>query len=406
MVKVSIIMPVYNGAKFIKTSINSVLEQTFKDIEIICVDDGSEDNSLEILKEFEKKYDCIRVLSQPNQGSGKARNYGIDEARGEYIGFIDADDIFVDKDSLELLYKKAVENDADIVSGNLKKMTQERVLVDNPNCVEDNYYCFKTDCVISPEEYGVPWAFYKNIYKKSFMDEKDVRFKDLIRGQDPVFMADALSKVDKVYGVKTDFYAYMFPVPGKPYLKVNNSLKKLHYTKHYKDTFDIYENAGMYKASEKYKPKLMKYFNYSIKENDMEIFDIAMDLFGYENHYFDNFTEEFDVFKVHHILRKIDIEDSEEFYRKAKTELEKMDLATNSRLNSNHLQRLLIVMNSDTYDDYKLKYAMRRNNALKRKNVRTARKIDKANKLNRQLESSSSWKITKPMRKVLDKIKK
>ena len=66
MVKVSIIMPVYNGAKFIKTSINSVLEQTFKDIEIICVDDGSEDNSLEILKEFEKKYDCIRVLSQPN----------------------------------------------------------------------------------------------------------------------------------------------------------------------------------------------------------------------------------------------------------------------------------------------------------------------------------------------------
>ena len=141
MVKVSIIMPVYNGSKFIKTSIESVLNQTMKDIELICVDDGSEDNSLELLRKFEADHDCIRVFTQANQGSGKARNYGMDEAKGEYIGFIDADDIFVDADSLELLYKKAVENDADIVSGNLKKMTQDRRLVDNPNCAEDRIWC-------------------------------------------------------------------------------------------------------------------------------------------------------------------------------------------------------------------------------------------------------------------------
>lgn len=405
MVKVSIIMPVYNGSKFIKTSINSVLNQTFKDIELICVDDGSEDNSLELLREFEKKHDCIRVFTQPNQGSGKARNYGIDEAKGEYIGFIDADDIFVDEDSLELLYKKAVENDADIVSGNLKKMTQDRKLVDNPNCVEDNYYCFTKDCVISPEEYGVPWAFYKNLYKKSYMDEKDVRFKDLIRGQDPVFMADALSKVDRVYGVKTDFYAYMFPVPGKPYLKVNTPLKKRHYAKHYKDTFDIYEGAGMYKASEKYKPKFMKYLNYSIKENDLEIFEIVIDLFGFDNHYFDNFTEEFDVFKIHHLLRKIDIEDSEDFYQIAKEEISKIDVSTNSRLTNNHMRKLLIVLNSDTYEDYKKTSTVRRNNSLTRSNERMAIKIERAKELNSQLESSSSWKLTKPLRKVMDKLK-
>ena len=405
MVKVSIIMPVYNGSKFIKTSIESVLNQTLKDIELICVDDGSEDNSLELLREFEAAHDCIRVFTQPNQGSGKARNYGIDEAKGEYIGFIDADDIFIDENSLDLLYRNAVENDANIVSGNLKKMTQDRRIVDNPNCTEGNYYCFSKNCTISPEDYGVPWAFYKNLYKKSFMDEKDVRFRDLIRGQDPVFMADALSKVDRVYGVKTDFYAYMFPVPGKPYLKVNTSLKKRHYAKHYKDTFDIYEGAGMYNASEKYKPKFMKYLNYSIKENDLEIFEIIIDLFGYTNHYFDNFTEEFDVFKIHHLLRKIDIENSDEFYLKAREEILKIDISTNSRLTANHMRKLLIILDSETYEDYKFTSAVRKNNSLTRNNDSLKVKIERAKKLNAELESSSSWKITRPLRKVMDKLR-
>ena len=405
MVKVSIIMPVYNGSEYLEISINSIMKQTLKDIEIICIDDGSEDDSLEVLEGFAEKYGCIRVLSQENQGSGKARNYGMDEAKGEYIGFIDADDEFVDEDSLRLLYEKAVENDADIVSGNLKKLTRERVMVDNPNCAEDNYYCFDKDCVITPEEYGVPWAFYKNLYKKTFLDDNDIRFRDLIRGQDPVFMAEALAHVDKVYGVKTDFYAYMFPVPGKPYLKVNSSLKKLHYTKHYKDTFDIYEEAGMYAASEKYKPKLMKYFNYSVKEDDMEIFDIAMDLFGAKNHYFDNFREDFDKFKIHHILKKIDLKDDDEYFLTARQMLSDTDMATNSKLSNDEIRKILVVLNSDTYEDYKNNMTQRKNNSLARKNVRMEKKLDKAKKLNEQLTSSSSWKITKPLRKVMDKLR-
>ena len=405
MVKVSIIMPVYNGSEYLERSILSVINQTFKDIEIICVDDGSEDDSLEVLKGFEEKYDCIRVLTQENQGSGKARNYGMDEAKGQYIGFIDADDEFVDKDSLEKLYNTAVKYDADIVSGNLKKLTRDRVMVDNPNCIEDNYYCFDKDCVISPEEYGVPWAFYKNLYKTSFLNDKDVRFRDLIRGQDPVFMAEALSKVDKVYGVKTDFYAYMFPVPGKPYLKVNSSLKKLHYTKHYKDTFDIYEAAGMYKASEKYKPKLIKYFNYSMKEDDLEIFEIAMDLFGSTNHYFDNFREDFDMFKMHHMLNKLDIEDSEEYFDVVKDELSRIDVATNTKLSDTQIRKILVIENSSSFDDYKHNMAVRKNNSMINNNQELERKLERAKKLNKELTSSSSWKITKPVRKFMDKLK-
>ena len=405
MVKVSIIMPVYNGSKFLERSIESVMKQTFRDIEIICVDDGSEDDSLEVLKGFAGKYDCIRVLTQENQGSGKARNYGIDEAEGEYIGFIDADDEFVDTDSLEKLYNTAVKYDADIVSGNLKKLTQDRVMVDNPNCIEDNYYCFDADCIISPEDYGVPWAFYKNLYRKGFLDEKDVRFRDLIRGQDPVFMAEALAKVDKVYGVKTDYYAYMFPVPGKPYLKVNTSQKKLHYTKHYKDTFDIYEAAGMYKASEKYKPKLIKYLNYSMKEDDLEIYEIVMELFGSTNHYFDNFTEEFDKFKMHHMLNKLDIEDSPEYFDTVKEELSKISIATNTKLSNTQVRKLLVIQNSDTYDDYKMNTALRKNNSMAKKNRQLENKIIKAKKLNNELTSSTSWKLTRPLRNLMDKLR-
>ena len=329
----------------------------------------------------------------------------MDESKGDYIGFIDADDEFVDKDSLEKLYAAAVKYDADLVSGNLKKLTQDRVMVDNPNCVEDNYYCFDKDCVISPEEYGVPWAFYKNLYKRSFLNENDIRFRDLIRGQDPVFMAEVLAKVDKVYGVKTDFYAYMFPVPGKPYLKVNSSLKKLHYTKHYKDTFDIYEDAGMYAASEKYKPKLIKYFNYSMKENDLEIFEITMKLFGSTNHYFDNFKEEFDKFKMHHMLNKLDIEDSEEYFDVVKDELSKIDIATNTKLSNTQVRKILVIQNSSSFDDYKHNMAVRSNHSMAKKNQKLEKKLEKAKKLNSELTSSSSWKFTKPLRNFMDKLK-
>ena len=108
MTKVSIIMPVFNDADRLDKSINTVINQTLKDIELICVNDGSTDDSLEILNEFAKEHEFIKVLSQENQGSGKARNYGMSEATGDYIGFLDADDIFVDNAALEELYNVAI----------------------------------------------------------------------------------------------------------------------------------------------------------------------------------------------------------------------------------------------------------------------------------------------------------
>lgn len=356
MVKISIIIPVYNSEKFLEETINSVINQSLKDIEIVCINDGSTDNSSQILERLSEKHSCITVLNQKNQGSGKARNYGMDEAKGEYIGFLDADDIFVDEKSLELLYDVANKNDADMVCGNLKKLTQDRVLLDNPNCPEGNYFCFDEYCTIEPNDYGVPWAFYKNIYKKSFLDENKIRFKDLIRGQDPVFLADILANVDVIYGVPVDFYAYMFPVPGRPYSKVNNPTKKLHYITHYKDTFDIFENAGLYPLSEHYKPKFIKYLNYSIRSRSLEIYDLVMDVFGKNNNYFVNFQDDYDYFRVFHILNKIMAEKTEFYFSEAKEELSNINVADNKVIPKKLVDTVELLNSCKSFYEYENKY--------------------------------------------------
>ena len=120
-VKISIIMPVYNDGYVIEESLNSVMNQTLEDIEIICVNDGSTDNSLEILKNYQSKYgDMIKIFNQENMGSGIARNNAMKYAIGEYIAFLDSDDIFIDKNALKKMYDVAIKNKADMVSANLK----------------------------------------------------------------------------------------------------------------------------------------------------------------------------------------------------------------------------------------------------------------------------------------------
>lgn len=111
---VSVIIPVYNVEKYLKKCLDSVVNQTYKNIEIIIVNDGSTDNSFQICKDYEKKYHNIKVINQNNQGLSAARNKGIDESIGEYIAFIDSDDYY-DLDTIEKFYTTAIEKNADLV---------------------------------------------------------------------------------------------------------------------------------------------------------------------------------------------------------------------------------------------------------------------------------------------------
>lgn len=118
MVKVSIIVPVYNVEEFLEECLDSLITQSLKDIEIICINDGSTDNSLKIMEEFQQKDKRIKIITQKNAGLSAARNSGLYIAKGEYIGFVDSDD-WVSTDFYELLYNNAIRNDADISAGNV-----------------------------------------------------------------------------------------------------------------------------------------------------------------------------------------------------------------------------------------------------------------------------------------------
>src|SRR5574344_2773158 len=116
--KVSLIIPVFNSEKYLDECLESAIGQTLTDIEIICVDDGSTDCSAEILHEYSKKDNRIKVLRQENLGQSTARNKGLKFASGEYIAFLDSDD-FMKSDMLEKLYDKAKVENSDIVMSDI-----------------------------------------------------------------------------------------------------------------------------------------------------------------------------------------------------------------------------------------------------------------------------------------------
>lgn len=114
MIKLSIIVPIYNAQNHLKKCIESIINQTEKDIEIILIDDGSTDDSLKICNEYQRKDFRINVIHQNNSGVSIARNQGIKIAKGEYIGFVDSDD-WIDLDMFKRLLEEAKKTDADIV---------------------------------------------------------------------------------------------------------------------------------------------------------------------------------------------------------------------------------------------------------------------------------------------------
>ena len=131
-VKISIIMPIYNAEAFLKDSLDDIIGQTLKEFELICINDGSTDNSQNMLKEYSCQDDRIKVICQDNKGPGIARNTGVCRASGKYLLFLDSDDRF-EEDLLELIYRCAEENEADIVVYNADMFdTSTGAVIDAP----------------------------------------------------------------------------------------------------------------------------------------------------------------------------------------------------------------------------------------------------------------------------------
>lgn len=344
-------MPVFNGENYLNNSFKSLFNQTLKDIELICVDDGSTDNSLQKLYELKEKYGLVKIYTQKNQGSGKARNYGMDKATGEYIAFLDADDIFVDKDALEKMYDFGKKHDANMVGGNLKRVSEDGTLEDNFNYKEGNYAYFSKFEIIKPEEYGIPWAFYKNIFKTEFLNKYSIRFPDLKRGQDPVLLAEVLTKIDNIPVVPVDLYGYNYAAGGGANSKVNDYTKKLDFIKHYKETFKILEEAGFDDLSNRYKEKLEIHLRLNRNRNDQEMHDIVWELFLDDSCY-DTHKEKLFNLRVPNILDNFDNGNFKENHQIIKNSFFNMNFVADYFIPYDMLEKYFKILDSN---EHKLK---------------------------------------------------
>jgi glycosyltransferase involved in cell wall biosynthesis len=170
--KISVIIPVYNSAKFLPNCLESVINQTFRDIEIICINDGSRDNSLALLQAYAKKDNRIKIFSQQNRGVSAARNVGLENAIGEYIAFVDSDDT-IKPDMLQKLYKIIVDYQCDIALCDVANMSRRSDDVSGGNLVlvMDKY-------PRKPARNMLITACWNKLYKRSVIG--DVKFNERV----------------------------------------------------------------------------------------------------------------------------------------------------------------------------------------------------------------------------------
>lgn len=200
MPAVSVIVPVYNTGKYLSKCLDSLIAQTLSDIEIICINDCSTDNSLEILERYAAKDNRIKIINfTENKGVSVARNTGIDVAEGEYIGFVDSDD-FVDLDFYEKIYKKAVETGADISKGDLK----EHLLSGKTQQYDLNSLIKKYDC-----KFFFLYTFSAGIYRLNLIRKYGIKFMiSMPHGEDLLFLNENIRHANKVSVAEDTFYHY------------------------------------------------------------------------------------------------------------------------------------------------------------------------------------------------------
>lgn len=195
MPKISVIIPVYNASQYINRCIDSILSQTYSDFEIVAVNDGSTDNSLDILKTYESKSNFL-VIDQKNSGPAIARNKGLDASNGEYIMFIDSDD-YIDSDYIESYINCIEKSNFDVVMGGYKKVTGEHI--DFVRC--PNGEIFSKYLITGP---------YAKIYRKSFLTEHNIFFPDTTASEDVYFNATVIKNGAKIGYINNKGYYYYF----------------------------------------------------------------------------------------------------------------------------------------------------------------------------------------------------
>lgn len=255
-IRVSVIIPVYNAERYLSDTLDCVINQTLKEIEIICVDDGSVDRSVEILNHYKVKDDRIKVLYQtePSAGAALARNMGLKAAKGEYLSFLDADDLF-EADMLEKAYYKAKESDADIVAYDAFLYATDKNIDKYSNLVI-NYGLLQGKEIFNPKDYADSLfniclgAVWNHMFKRSLIIDNTITFKPIPITDDATFVFLAYAMAEKIAVLKDRLVHYRGDAQGNqtknyhkhpetaymPFICLKEELEK-------RNVFDIYKKG-------------------------------------------------------------------------------------------------------------------------------------------------------------------
>lgn len=205
-VKVSIIVPVYNGEKYLINCLSFLVNQTLQDIQIIIIDDASTDGSRYIIEECSRQYPdkVISIFLDRNRGAGGARNIGLQRATGKYIGFVDCDD-YVNVNMYEELFVAAIKENYDIVDSFLYHEKERNIVITTPTDVEGILDENKKKVLLMNTGYIVT-----KIFKASLLQEKEIKFRENVRYEDPDFLCRVYLEAKSIICIKKVFYFYRY----------------------------------------------------------------------------------------------------------------------------------------------------------------------------------------------------
>lgn len=207
MKEISIVIPVYNVEKYLKRCVDSVRNQTFSDIEIILVDDGSTDKSGYMCDEFANKDLRIQVIHKANGGLSDARNAGLKKATGRYVLFVDSDDS-IDRETCEQFIRAIELKNADIIVGNARKIHRDSIIKMSHTDTNQRVRSGKEYLEIELENNTMYMAAWMNLYKREFLISKELWFKKGRLHEDEEFTPRCFLKATTVLGTPIEFYNY------------------------------------------------------------------------------------------------------------------------------------------------------------------------------------------------------
>ena len=200
-IKVSVIMPVYNVEQYLRECLDTVLGQTLREIEVICVDDGSTDSSVEILEEYRSRDDRVKVYRQQNAGAGEARNNALSHASGKYVAFMDADDRYPDDEVLEKLVSAAERHSVRIAGGSRLRDTVKGLK-------KKKTQTFEKEEIIYYKDFQKDYDYQCYLFERKLLTDNNITFPYYRRYQDPPFFIRARIAAEKFCAIPDATYVY------------------------------------------------------------------------------------------------------------------------------------------------------------------------------------------------------